>query len=125
LSSIKSKVESELKSNCNIKASLNIVGIDDSTESEDDLGTANCLYLLKDKIHKDCMIVSCDLISNVNIQLMANFYRLNNAAMVMLLSDYSEETPELPLPGSKGKYSPGNLKNSLFFKKKERNLFGF
>ncbi len=108
MNSIKSKVESELKSN-GIKASLNIVCIDDShDEDDDDIGTANSLYLLKDKLTKDCMIVSCDLISNVNIQQMASFYRINNASFLMLLSDNMDQNPELPLPGSKGKYSPGN-----------------
>lgn len=106
LNSIKKDLENELKSN-GIKAILNVFGIDDSKENDqEDYGTANCLYLLKDKIVKDCMIVSCDLISNVNIQLMANYFRVKNAAFVMLLSDSFDQTPDLPLPGSKGKYSP-------------------
>ena len=52
------------------------------------------------------MIVSCDLISNVSIQQMANFYRLNDAAFVMHLADNIEQSLELPVPGSKGKYAP-------------------
>ena len=89
---------------------MNIVGIDDSKEDdEDDFGTANSLYLLKDKIKTDCMIVSCDLISNVNIQLMANFYRNNSAAFLMLLSDNIEQNSELPSTGTKEKYKPGFL----------------
>ena len=108
LESIKTRVETELKTNCGIKANLNIVGIDDSKEDdEDDFGTANSLYLLKDKIKTDCMIVSCDLISNVNIQLMANFYRNNSAAFLMLLSDNIEQNSELPSTGTKEKYKPG------------------
>lgn len=105
LNSCKSRVETELKVNCGIKASLNIVGIDDNDE-EDDFGTANSLYLLKDKIVNDCMIVSCDLISNVNIQRMANFYRNNSASFTMLLSNNIEQYSELPATGEKGKYKP-------------------
>ncbi len=105
MDSIKSKVENELKVNCGIRASLHIVGVNDSNE-DDDFGTANSLYLLKDKIKSDCMIVSCDLISNVSIQQMANFYRLNDASFVMHLADNIEQSLELPVPGSKGKYAP-------------------
>lgn len=109
MNSIKSRVESELKINCGIKSTLNIVGIDDVNEDDlDDFGTANALSLLKDKIVKDCIIVSGDLISNVNIQMMTNFYRINNPSLLMLLSDTVEQSLELPVPGSKGKFSPGN-----------------
>lgn len=105
LDSIKTKVEQELKFNCGIKATLNIVGLDDSNEDEEnDFGTANSLYLLKEKIVKDCMIVSCDLISNVNIQQMASFYRNNSASFLMLLSNNVEQYTELPATGTKGKY---------------------
>ncbi len=108
LASIKTKVETELKVNCGIKANLNIVCIDDSKEEEQyDYGTANSLYLLKDKIVNDCMIVSCDLISNVNIQAMANFYRCNSASFLMLLSDNIDQSTEVTVTGTKTKYIPG------------------
>lgn len=103
LESIKSRVEAELRS-CGIRTSLHIVGIDDSSEDDDDFGTANSLYLLKDKITRDCMMVSCDLISNVNVQQMANFYRNNSASFMMLLSDNVEQYSELPATGTRGKY---------------------
>lgn len=103
LESIKTRVEAELKVNCGIKANLHIVGINDSDEN-DDYGTANSLFLLKDKIVRDCMIVSCDLISNVSVQKMANFYRNNSASFVALLSDNVEQYSELPATGTKGKY---------------------
>jgi NDP-sugar pyrophosphorylase family protein len=107
LESIKTKLREELTNN-GIKATLNIVGINDKLENyDDDLGTANSLFLLKDKLIHDCMIVSCDLISNVNIQLMANFYRANDASFMMLLANTIDQPPELSVPGSKGKYSPG------------------
>lgn len=74
---------------------------------DDEFGTASALQVMKDKIVKDCMIVSCDLLCSVNIQQMANFYRVNNAAFVALLADVIEQAVELPVPGSKGKFSPG------------------
>lgn len=81
-------------------------GLDDD-EDDDDFGTATALKLLKDKIVKDCIVVSSDLICNVNLQLMANFYRINNASIVMLLGNFVEQNLALPVPGSNGKYSPG------------------
>ncbi len=86
-----------------------MVGFDDSTNDEDadDFGTANALYLVKDKIRSDCIIVSCDLITNINLNLLANSYRINNASFLMLLYDISEQNFELPVPGTKEKYSPG------------------
>jgi translation initiation factor eIF-2B subunit gamma len=107
LKSLESKLETELKVNCGIRTKLNFVYVNDDDEENFDEGTASVLSLLKDKISKDCMIVSCDLIANVSIQLMANFYRAKNASFVMLLADTSEQNIELSIPGQKGKYSPG------------------
>jgi translation initiation factor eIF-2B subunit gamma len=90
---------------------LSFYGIDDTRGDEyddDEFGTANSLKLLKDKIVSDCMIVSCDLIASINIQSMANFYRVNNASFVTLLADVIEQNSELPVPGSKGKFAPGS-----------------
>ena len=122
LESIKSRVEAELKINHGIRANLIMCGIDDSSGEEgneygggsvgadidDEFGTGSALKMVKDKIVKDCMIVSCDLITNLNIQQMASFYRLNNASFVALLADSVEQSCELPVPGSKGKFAPGN-----------------
>ena len=91
---------------------LSFYEIDDTRGDEyddDEFGTANSLKLLKDKIISDCMIVSCDLLTNVNIQSMANFYRTNNASFVALLADVVEQNSELPVPGSKGKFAPGSF----------------
>jgi translation initiation factor eIF-2B subunit gamma len=105
--SIKSRIKEELVLKHGIQCNLVIVGIDDTKEELDDLGTAESLRFLKEKLISDCMIVSCDLISSVNIQKMANFYRANDAAFVMLLSDISDQNyiEQSSLIGSKGKYA--------------------
>lgn len=110
-------METELKLNHGIRATLNMFGIDDLKNhedgedvivgDEDEVGTATSLRVMKDKIVKDCMIVSCDLLCNVNVQSMANFYRINNASFVALLADVVEQHIDLPVPGSKGKFAPG------------------
>lgn len=116
MESIKSRVEAELKLNHGIRVNLNIFGVDEGETGEDDdddeFGTATALKVLKDKLVKDCMIVSCDLMTNVNIQAMANFYRINNASFVALLADSVVQNFDLSVPGSKGKYDPG-LKSSI------------
>lgn len=101
--SIKDQVEKELL-NHGIRIKLNIVGYDDDENGE--MGTADALRLVKDKIHTDCIIVSCDLITNVSIHSMANMYRSTDAAFLMLLYDIPEQNHELPVPGMKAKYSP-------------------
>ena len=107
LASTRARVESELK-NAGIRANLNLVCVDDKcVEDDDEYGTARSLALLKDKITRDCMIVSGDLISNINVQAMANFFRVTNAALVMLLADNVEQNAELPMTGAKGKFKPG------------------
>lgn len=129
LESIKSRVEAELKMNHGIRANLNMFGIEDSKsggaggggggdeddeyDEDNEYGTASSLKIMKDKLAKDCMIVSCDLMTNVNIQSMANFYRLNNASFVALLADVAEQSLDLPVPGFKGKYSPGSNRCSI------------
>lgn len=90
-----------------------MTGVDN--DDDDEFGTATALQVMKEKIVKDCMIVSCDLLCSVNIQTMANFYRVNNASFVALLGDVVEQAAELPAPGQKGKFQPGNLNISCFF----------
>lgn len=105
--SIKALVESELRNTHGIRAHLNMYGIEDNNEEdEDELGTANSLSLLKDKLVHDCVFVSCDLISNFNIQSILNFFRVKNASVVTALANSVEQSLELPVPGDKGKYSP-------------------
>ncbi len=107
MNSIKSTVETELKSNYGIKAHLNIVGIDNEADNEDEeFGTANSLYLLKDKIFTDCVIVSCDLLTSLNLQTITSFFRVKNASFVTVLADNVEQSMEIPVPGAKGKYAP-------------------
>ena len=108
LSSIQKRVENELYG-CGIKAKLNVVGFnDDYLEDDNEFGTASSLFVIKDKIFSDVILVSCDLITNVNLQQMANMFRINDASFLMLLSDIPEQNVELPVPGTNTKaYIPG------------------
>jgi NDP-sugar pyrophosphorylase family protein len=127
LNSIRQRVEEELYS-CGIRSRLNVIGFnDDYLESDDDFGTASALYLIKDKIFTDCIIVSCDLITNVNLQHMASIYRQNDASFLMLLYDIPEQHVEYPVPGATTRYTPGKffLQKKFSFLKGVLRFFNF
>lgn len=106
--------------NCGIKSKLTVVGFnDDYINDDNDFGPAQALTLIKDRIVTDCIILSCDLITTVNLKQMASVYRQNDASFLMLLYDIPEQNVELIVPGSAAKYSPGNE----IYKKKKINSF--
>ena len=86
----------------NLKLELEIVGIPDT----DDIGTADSLRYIHDKIHKDILVISSDLIANIDISETLNLYRKNNASLTALLL----QTPKIPedfiIPGPKCKQKP-------------------
>lgn len=109
LNSFAERVEEKLN-NCGIHAKLTVIGFKDEyleNINNEDFGTASCLSLIRDKIKTDCIIVSCDLITNVNLQEMANLYRINDASFLMLLYDIPEQNGELKVPGTGTAYQPG------------------
>ena len=114
LNSFVERVEEKL-SNCGIHSKLTVVGFrDEYLESDDDFGTASCLSVIRDRIKTDCIIVSCDLITNVNLQEMANLYRVNDASFLMLLYDISEQNGEFKVPGTGSSYQPGMFPSPFF-----------
>ncbi|CAD6240576.1 GSCOCG00008854001-RA-CDS [Cotesia congregata] len=88
------------KLNLNIK--LELVGIPES----EDLGTADAVRYIHDKIHKDFIVVSCDLIADINIPEVLNLYRRNKASITAVMFPL----PKIPLtfvvPGPKSKQKP-------------------
>lgn len=74
------------KLNLNIKSE--IVGV----PGAEDLGTADSLRFIHEKIHSDLVVISSDLIANIDISETLNLYRKNNASITALLL----QTPKLP-----------------------------
>eukprot|EP00124_Ichthyophonus_hoferi_P004441 Ihof_evm3s489 gene=Ihof_evmTU3s489 len=58
---------------------------------EPELGTAESLRLVKDKIKMDFVLVTCDLVAMLDIQEIFDAHRLNNASMTCVCSPLIEQ----------------------------------
>lgn len=76
-----------------------------SIPSNEDLGTADSLRLLHDKIHSDIIVLSCDLITNVSLTNVVNLFRKHNATLCSLLFP-PQTVDNIQVPGPKGKHKP-------------------
>ncbi|XP_060565446.1 translation initiation factor eIF-2B subunit gamma-like [Ruditapes philippinarum] len=94
---------------CDVKMRLDFVSIPD----QDYMGTADSLRYIKDKIKRDILLISCDLIMDISLHHIANIFRTYDATITMLLCSTPEQTSEIPVPGPKSK------------KRSERDFIGF
>ncbi|KAK5644306.1 hypothetical protein RI129_005606 [Pyrocoelia pectoralis] len=95
----KSEIQSTLdKLNLSIK-------IDYVSIKNEDQGTADSLRLIHDKIKTDVLVLSCDLISDVNLGGVLNLFRMHNASLCALLFNPSV-SEQVSVPGPKMKYKP-------------------
>ncbi|OXU19025.1 hypothetical protein TSAR_003293 [Trichomalopsis sarcophagae] len=94
------------KLNLNIKAE--IVGVADA----EDIGTADSLRLIHEKIHSDLVVVSSDLIANIDLSETLNLYRKHNASLTALILQPAKTPEDFVQPGPKSK------------QKAERDLIG-
>jgi len=94
---------------CEVKIKLDLVAVPD----QEFLGTADSLRLIKDKIKRDVLVVSCDLIMDVSLHHLANVYRTYDATVTMLLYSVPDQQADPPVPGPKSK------------KRTERDFIGF
>ncbi|XP_060075039.1 translation initiation factor eIF-2B subunit gamma-like [Ylistrum balloti] len=92
-----------------VKLRLDLVSIPDANF----WGTADSLRYLKDKIKRDLLIISCDLITDISIHKIANIHRKYDATVTMLLSPVPSQYRDVPTPGPKAK------------KRSERDFIGF
>ncbi|XP_043262197.1 translation initiation factor eIF-2B subunit gamma [Colletes gigas] len=86
----------------NLKIKTDIVAVEDA----EDLGTADSIRLIHEKIITDFLVISCDLITNIDIREILDLYRKYNASITALMLP----TPKLPedftTPGPKNKQKP-------------------
>lgn len=94
---------------CDVKMQLDFVSIPD----QDYMGTADSLRYIKDRIKRDVLLISGDLITDVSLHNIANIYRTYDATVTMLLCCPPEQPAEMPVPGPKSK------------KRSERDFIGF
>ncbi|XP_066305036.1 translation initiation factor eIF2B subunit gamma-like [Branchiostoma lanceolatum] len=97
LESTSHDIRQALTALCDVKVSLDIVGIPDDA----DWGTADSLRHIKDKIQTDILVVSCDLVCNVPLHQLADIHRMHNSTLTMLLADLPQTTDSAAILKSK------------------------
>lgn len=101
LESCQAEIQKALVEICQVKMRLDFVGI-----SEDNLGTADSLRNLKDKIKTDILVVSCDLVTDVSLHQLANVHRKYDSSLTLLLSPLPSQYVDIPTPGVKSRKRP-------------------
>uniref|UniRef100_A0A4W6DXH5 Translation initiation factor eIF2B subunit gamma n=1 Tax=Lates calcarifer TaxID=8187 RepID=A0A4W6DXH5_LATCA len=78
-------------------------------QEDGDMGTADALRHIQQKIKTDILVVSCDLITDVALHEVVDLFRAHNATLAMLMSKAHEFTETVP--GQKGKKKTGNQRD--------------
>ncbi|KAI1883235.1 hypothetical protein AGOR_G00243130 [Albula goreensis] len=87
------------------KMKLDMVVIQDDA----DMGTADALRYIHQKIKTDVLVVSCDLITDVALHEVVDLFRAHDATLAMLMSKAHEFTETIP--GQKGKKKAGEQRD--------------
>ncbi|KAL6433010.1 hypothetical protein ACFW04_006361 [Cataglyphis niger] len=85
-----------------LKIKLEIVGI----PGAEDLGTADSIRLIHEKIYTDFLVISCDLIANIDVSKILNLYRKHNASITALMLSVPKVPDDFVTPGPKNKQKP-------------------
>lgn len=70
------------------------------------MGTADSLRLISDRLKSDVLILSCDLVSDVDLNGVLNVFRMHNALVATLLF-HPQTSENIIIPGPKTKNKPG------------------
>lgn len=81
---------------------LELVGI----PSGEDFGTADSIRSIHDKLHHHCIVVSCDLIADIDISELVNSFRKHNASISALMLPSPKIPQDFVTPGPKTKQKP-------------------
>ncbi|KRT82246.1 hypothetical protein AMK59_3733 [Oryctes borbonicus] len=73
--------------------------------SNEDLGTADTLRLLVEKLKSDVIVMSCDLITDINLDNLLDLFRKHNASLCTLFFNPQLHEPVV-VPGPKSKHKP-------------------
>uniref|UniRef100_A0AAQ4QYJ8 Translation initiation factor eIF2B subunit gamma n=1 Tax=Gasterosteus aculeatus aculeatus TaxID=481459 RepID=A0AAQ4QYJ8_GASAC len=88
-----------------VKMKLDVVCI----QEDGDMGTADALRHIQQKIKTDVLVVSCDLITDVALHEVVDLFRAHNATLAMLMSKAHDFTETVP--GQKGKKKTGEQRD--------------
>lgn len=86
----------------NLSLKLEFIGIPDG----EDLGTADAIRLISDKINRDFIVISCDLIVDIDITDILNSYRKHNASLTALMIPAPKLSNNFVTPGPKSEQKP-------------------
>lgn len=75
---------------------------------EEDIGTADSLRLISDRLKSDVIVVSCDLVSDVNLSGVLDIFRRHNA-LVATLFFHPQHSENVIVPGPKSKHKQGKF----------------
>ncbi|KPP62982.1 Translation initiation factor eIF-2B subunit gamma-like [Scleropages formosus] len=78
-------------------------------QEDADMGTADALRHIQQKIKTDVLVVSCDLITDAALHEVVDLFRVHNATLSMLMSKAHEFTETVP--GQKGKKKAGEQRD--------------
>ncbi|KAK0167537.1 hypothetical protein PV327_004923 [Microctonus hyperodae] len=81
---------------------MELIGIPDG----EDFGTADAIRYIYDKINKDLIVVSCDLIADIEVSEILNSYRKHNASITALMLPIPKISSNIIIPGPKRKQKP-------------------
>ncbi|KAI4462092.1 translation initiation factor eif-2b subunit gamma [Holotrichia oblita] len=73
--------------------------------SNEDLGTADTLRLLEEKLKSDVIVMSCDLITDINLNNILDLFRKHNASLCTLFFN-PQVQEQIVVPGPKSKHKP-------------------
>ncbi|XP_034039029.1 translation initiation factor eIF-2B subunit gamma isoform X2 [Thalassophryne amazonica] len=94
---VQKMMSSDLKMKMDVKLKLDVVCI----QEDGDMGTADALRHIQQKIKTDVLVLSCDLITDVALHEVVDLFRVHNATLAMLMAKTHEFTETVP--GQKGK----------------------
>ncbi|KAL3268970.1 hypothetical protein HHI36_008056 [Cryptolaemus montrouzieri] len=73
----------------------------------EDLGTADSLRLIHDKLHSNVLVIPCDLVTDVNMKDVVDIFRKHNASIASLFLQ-PQNYGNLTIPGPKLKHKPAS-----------------
>ncbi|XP_028988207.1 translation initiation factor eIF-2B subunit gamma [Betta splendens] len=94
---VQKMMSTDTKIKHDVKMKLDVVCI----QEDGDMGTADALRYIQQKIKTDLLVISCDLITDVALHEVVDLFRAHNATLAMLMSKVHEFTETVP--GQKGK----------------------
>lgn len=113
---VQKTMSSDPKIKLDVKMKLDVVCI----QEDSDMGTADALRHIQQKIKTDVLVVSCDLITDAALHEVVDLFRAHDASLAMLMSKAHEYTETIP--GQKGKKKTAEQRDFVGVDHSEKRL---